>query len=61
MFEESVSGEYENYEEDCLIDPDSNEYDPDGEENQYTMTERKWWDEVYSVGIKIIEEFETED
>ena len=57
LFQDSMSGERESYEEDCLIDPDSDDYDPDGEEEQYTMSEREWWEETYNVGVRIDEEF----
>ncbi|MBQ6559922.1 MAG: hypothetical protein IJL85_03735 [Erysipelotrichaceae bacterium] len=49
------------YREDCLIDPDSDEYDPDKEEEQFSMTEEEWWREQYTIGAKVAEEFDYDE
>ena len=61
LYENSVEYEDENYREDCLIDPDSDEYDPDGDEEQFTMSIEEWWDDMYRTGARIIDTFQNDD
>ena len=56
----SLEYEEENYRDDCLIDPDSDEYDPDGDEEQFTMDIEEWWDEQYTAGADLVD-FEVEE
>lgn len=49
----SLEYEEESYRDVCLIDPDSDEYDPDGEEEQFTQNIRDWWNERYSTGVEL--------
>ena len=51
-FEEDV------YRDECLIDPDDEEYDPEGEEEQFSMTRDEWWNEQYTVGVSIAHDFD---
>ena len=54
-FEEDI------YREDCLIDPNSDEYDPDGEEEQFSMSREEWWHEQYTTGVTVSEEFDYDE
>ena len=54
-FEEDV------YRDECLIDPDDEEYDPEGEEEQFSMTRDEWWHEQYDTGVSISEEFDYDE
>lgn len=49
----SLEYEDEAYREDCLIDPDSEDYDPDGDEEQFTQDIEDWWRDRYSTGIRL--------
>ena len=53
--ENSLEYEEENYRDECLIDPDSDEYDPDGDEEQFTMDIEEWWDEQYTAGADLLD------
>jgi len=61
LYGNSIEYEDENYREDCLIDPDSDEYDPEGEEEQFTMSLEEWWFDKYRVGARFSHDFNEED
>ena len=57
LYGNSIEYEEENYREDCLIDPDSDEYDPEGEEEQFTMSNDEWWFDKYRTGVRFAHDF----
>ena len=61
LYGNSIEYEEENYREDCLIDPDSDEYDPEGEEEQFTMSLEEWWFDNYEVGASFSHDFDEEN
>ena len=61
LMEVSLEFEEEEYMDECLIDPDSDEYDPDGEEEQqFTQSMSDWWKERVVTGVKLYG-FETDE
>lgn len=51
----SLEYEEEAYRDECLIDPDSDEYDLDDEEEQFTMDIYEWWEEHYTPGAELLD------
>ncbi len=57
LYSNSSEWEEDAYREDCLIDPESEDYDPDGDEEQFTKDMREWWFEQYTVGVRFDHDF----
>ncbi|MBR0461965.1 MAG: hypothetical protein IJJ00_04550 [Erysipelotrichaceae bacterium] len=45
------------YKEDCLIDPDSDDYDPNNKEEQFLKSKEKWIRDMYSIGVRFDYQF----